>query len=61
MMMAIHADELRPGDLVEYHGEEHRVSRVDRRAGWAWPIAADDKGWAIALDHHVIEVERATV
>jgi hypothetical protein len=57
-MMAIHADELRVGDVIEYQGEQHRVARVDRRAGWAWPIAADESGWAIALNHHVIEVHR---
>ena len=57
-MMAIHADELRAGDVIEYQGEQRRVARVDRRAGWAWPIAADESGWAIALNHHVIEVRR---
>lgn len=57
-MMAIHADELRAADVIEYQGEQRRVARVDRRAGWAWPIAADESGWAIALNHHVIEVRR---
>ena len=56
--MVIHADELRPGDVIHYQGERHRVSRVDRQAGWAWPIAVDDTGWGIALDHHVIAVQR---
>ena len=61
-MMAIHADELRAGDVIEYHGEQHRVTRVDRRAGWAWPIAADESGWAIAcVNHHLIEVQRDAV
>jgi hypothetical protein len=57
-MMAIQADELRPGDVIHYQGEQHRVTRVDRQAGWAWPIAVDDRGWAIALDQRAIEVER---
>ncbi len=57
-MMAIHADELQPGDVIGYRGEAHRVIRVDRRDGWAWPIATDGTGWAIALDHHLVEVQR---
>lgn len=58
-MSTIHADELQPGDVVEYGGQRHAVCRVDRRPGWAWPIASDDTGWAIALDHHLVDVERA--
>ena len=46
-MTRIHADDLRPGDVVEYHGELHRVSRVLRGDGWAWPVASDDRGWAV--------------
>jgi hypothetical protein len=57
-MTTIHADELRPGDIVFYDGHDRCITRVDRRAGWAWPIAADDTGWAIALDHHLINVNR---
>jgi hypothetical protein len=40
----IHADELQPGDIVDYHGEPHRVSHVDCHMGWSWPIAFDDAG-----------------
>ena len=58
-MIQIHADEIRPGDIVEYGGHLRRVSHVDRRAGWSWPVAGDDTGWAIALDHHLVTVLRA--
>lgn len=40
---------MRPGDVIYYHGERHRITRVERRVGWSWPIACDDDGWAIAL------------
>lgn len=55
----IHADELQPGDVVVYDGHQHHIARVDRRDGWAWPIAADDTGWAIALAHEPILIERS--
>jgi hypothetical protein len=58
-MTTIPADEVRPGDVVVYGGHERRITRVDRRDGWAWPIAADETGWAMALDHHLIAVRRA--
>ena len=58
-MTKIHADELRPGDVVEYGGRLHAVSHVDRRPGWAWAVASDDAGWAIALDDHYVDVLRA--
>jgi hypothetical protein len=57
-MTRIHADELRPGDIIEYGGRLHAVRHVDRRPGWAWPIASDDTGWAMALSHHIVEVVR---
>jgi hypothetical protein len=57
-MTTIHADELQPGDVVAYNGRSHRITRVHRRDGWAWPVAADDTGWAIALNHHLIDVHR---
>jgi hypothetical protein len=57
-MTTIHADQIRPGDLVEYHGERHLVTRVNRAAGAAWPIACDDTGWAIALGHELVLVDR---
>jgi hypothetical protein len=59
-MTTIHADELRTGDVVQYLGTPHRVTHVDRHAGWAWPVAYDDRGWAIALgDQPVLLVTRA--
>jgi hypothetical protein len=57
-MITIHADKLQPGDVVVYGGHDRRITRVDRRDGWAWPIAADGTGWAIALDHRLIHVHR---
>ena len=57
-MTTIHADELQPGDVVVYGGRDHEITQVVRRDGWAWPIAADATGWAIALDHHLIDVDR---
>ncbi len=57
-MTTIHADELRAGDVVEYHGAPHRVSHVERGAGWAWPVAFDDEGWAIALGHGLVVIDR---
>jgi hypothetical protein len=57
-MTAIHADELRPGDVVEYHGKRHVVSRIDRIDGAAWSVASDGAGWAIALGRELVFVER---
>ena len=57
-MTRIHADELRPGDIVALDGERHRIACVDLRAGWAWPIARDDDGWAMALGHSLVDVFR---
>jgi len=59
MLMKIYADELRPGDVLTYDGRCHRIARVDRRDGGSWPVAADGTGWAIALDHRLIDVSRA--
>ncbi len=58
-MTMIYADELRPGDVVEYAGLPHRVTHIDRRNGWAWPVAFDDTGWAMALGHSLVAVRRA--
>jgi hypothetical protein len=58
-MTMIPADELRLGDVVEYSGEQHRVSRILRQSGWSWPVASDDAGWAIALGHELLPVLRA--
>ena len=57
-MTTIHADELQPGDVLVHGGHNHEITRVDRRDGWAWPIATDGSGWAIALGHHLINVHR---
>ncbi len=57
-MTTIHADELQPGDVVAYDGQRHVITDVERRDGWAWPIAADGTGWAIALGHQLINVQR---
>ncbi len=58
-MIMIHADELRAGDIVDYHGCLHQVAHVERRDGWAWPVAFDDAGWAMAVGHEVVTVLRA--
>ena len=57
-MTKIHADELQPGDVVVYDGLDRQITNVHRLDGWAWPIAADGTGWAIALDHRLIDVHR---
>ena len=58
-MTAIHAFEVRTGDVVEYRGTLHTVTHVDRHDGWAWPIAFDGLGWAIALGQELVLVDRA--
>jgi hypothetical protein len=58
-MTTIRSDELQPGDVVLYGGHQHRITRVDRKDGWAWPVAVDGTGWAMALDDGVIGVRRA--
>jgi hypothetical protein len=58
MTIRIYADEIRPGDVITYSGQPHRITRVDRGAGWAWPVACDGTGWAIALGHRVVTARR---
>jgi hypothetical protein len=58
-MITIYADDLQAGDVVDYHGQRHQVSHVVRREGWAWPVASDDAGWAMALGHRLVDVYRA--
>ena len=53
-MTAIHADELRPGDAVDYHGQRRVVCRIHRTDRAAWPVASDDTGWAIALGRELL-------
>ena len=60
-MTTIHADEIVPGDVVVYDGHTHLITNVERGDGWAWPIAADGTGWAIALGHELIDVDRRPV
>jgi hypothetical protein len=50
------ASELQAGDVVEYRGELHRIIRVDRKDGWAWPVAIADGGWGLALGRGPIAV-----
>jgi hypothetical protein len=57
-MTTIPAQELKPGEVVVYDGRSRRITCVDRRAGWAWPIATDDTGWAIALGEQLVTVDR---
>jgi hypothetical protein len=56
--ISVHADELRPGDVVEYGGRSHRITDILRRAGFSWPIAVDGTGWAIALGDRPLSVWR---
>ena len=57
-MTTIHANEIQPGDLVVYDGHPRMITHVERCDGWAWPVAADGTGWAIALGHQLINVLR---
>jgi hypothetical protein len=54
--ISIHADELQPGDVVAYGGHWRLITRVECGEGWAWPVACDDAGWAMALGHDLIVV-----
>jgi hypothetical protein len=58
-MTTIRADEIRPGDVIVYDGRVHCITRVDREPGWAWPIACDETGWAIALGHRLLDLAQA--
>ena len=40
-------------------GEHHQVEYVERFDGWAWPVASDGAGWAMALGGDVVLVARA--
>jgi hypothetical protein len=39
--MKIYADALRPGDVVRVRRAPRRIARVERRDGWAWPVATE--------------------
>lgn len=58
MMTTIEARDVRAGDIVLYCGERHRVARVDHLRGWAWPVAFDGSGWAMALGGSVMIAAR---
>ena len=60
-MTTIRADELRPGDVVVYGGCRRRITRVDHREGWAWPVAVDGTGWAMALHRGHVAVDRTPI
>jgi hypothetical protein len=57
-MTTICAHDVQPGDIVDYHGHPRRVSNVERRDGWAWPVAFDDFGWGMALGDDLVLVDR---
>jgi hypothetical protein len=57
-MITIHADEIQLGDVVVYEGHCHQITGIYCREGWAWPIARDGTGWAIALGHHLVDLDR---
>ena len=57
-MTTIPADQLEPGDTLLYQEQIHHIAHVERRDGWAWPIASDTSGWAIALGHGLVDVRR---
>jgi hypothetical protein len=57
-MTTILAHDLEPGDVVDYHGELHHITRVRLGDGWAWPVAYDHTGWAMALGHDLVRVDR---
>jgi hypothetical protein len=59
MIKRVRTDQIRPGDVVTYRGRRRRIVHIVRRDGWAWSIAADETGWAIALGSDLIEVQRA--
>ena len=58
-MTTIFAHDLQPGDVVDYHGALHQITQVQRGDGWAWPVAYDDTGWAMALGHELVVARRA--
>jgi len=57
--VVIQADQVRPGDIVEYHGVRHIVSEVRRERGASWAVACDANGWAIALGAEPLVVRTA--
>jgi hypothetical protein len=60
-MTTILAHDLQPGDVVDYHGALHRITQVHRGDGWAWPVAYDDTGWAMALGDELVVALRTAI
>ncbi len=58
--MIIPADQVRPGDIVDYRGERHLVSEVRRFGGASWAVACDATGWGIALGAGPLHVHRCS-
>ena len=59
-MVMIHSLDVQAGDVVvDDAGRDHAVAHVDRARGWAWPVAFDDAGWAMALGPELVAVKRA--
>ena len=59
VMKTVAANELRPGDTIIHRGKPHPIDHVHRGAGWAWPVASDGAGWAIALGDVVAILDHA--
>lgn len=58
-MTSIPAHQLQPGDaVVDPDGDHHHVTHIDHRPGWSFPVAFDDRGWALALGCRPILVDR---
>ena len=59
VVVIIPADQVRPGDIVEYHGVRHLVSEVRRVAAPPGRWRCDATGWAIALGTQPLIVRSA--
>ena len=57
-MITIHAADLQTGDTIVVAGCSHLIDHIDRHAGWAWPVAADGTGWAMAIGDQLVDVRR---
>jgi len=59
--MVIKAEQVRPGDVVDYGGTQHVITEVRRPCGGAWAVACDGAGWAMALGTQLMAVRRRRV